>query len=572
MSKARVLMVDTFDLNLEHEVFDEHPDFDPLLTGREPLPQARELKRIGPFTDRLIASPAFIVGASGPVGCGKTIGFATKFQHHATKQKGRINRQGQLIRQAAYLWVRDTYPNVDANLIPSWHKVVPKNKGRFVAATPRFHEFSMVLKRDGHLLDPDAKAIDIVNVKCQWRALGDQSVDVALQGAEFSAGMVDEADKSSPDVVTYMVGRVGRFGDLDPEQVVDPFIGLGQNGCDDENYTYKLLVDQNFDEEFLRAAMLSSGGRKLIDYIEYPPAILEGQDIPGGWMVNPVAENLGNLLPGYYPTQYAFAKKQGNQIYIDRMLLGKFTPPLSGRSVFPEYVEEFHAGEFEAVPGIPLLVWADQGILGAVVIAQVVKGQVRILEEIACVFEDEKDEIHVVQMGGETLGKQVRELLSTRYSGFEIGDAVCDPAGAAGEGAINHRSWRQDFQKGLGHRVRKSRVPKNAIEPRLKAVRKRFAPLYGDVRGMLVHKRCKMVRRAFRTKYYYVRIGRGSGDGTYSDTPKKVQGYADLMDAIQYGCFELDKGLGLTSDGEYRIGTRRQPIRHDSDFDALRGR
>lgn len=565
-------MADIFDTQLEHETFDHHPDYAPVdLSGVEPLPPARELKRIGPKTDRLIASNAFIVGASGPVGCGKTIGFATKFQHHAAKQKGRLNSRGQLIRDAAYLWVRDTYPNVDANLIPSWHKVVPKNQGRFVQSTPRVHEFAMVLKRDGHILDRDAKPIDIVRVKCQWRALGDQAVDVALQGAEFSAGMVDEADKSSSDVVTYLVGRVGRFGDLDPEQVVDPFIGMGQNGCDDENWTYKLLANQSMDEELERLLLAGSGGRKLIDYIEYPPAILEGPEIPGGWMVNPEAENLGNLPANYYPTQYAFAKKQGNQIYIDRMLLGKFTPPLCGRTVFPEYVDELHSGEFEAIPGLPLLIFADQDILGAVLVAQMVKGQLRILEEISCVFEDERDEIHVVQMGGETLGRQVRDLITQRYAGFEIGDAVCDPAGAAGEGAINHKSWRQEFQKGLGHRVRKARVPKNAIAPRLKAVRDRLAPMYGDVRGLMVHKRCSMLRRAFRTKYYYVRIGKGSGDGYYSDVPKKVQGYSDLMDALQYGCFELQKGLELSEGGRGRIGQSSRPVKNDSDFDVFAG-
>ena len=60
-----------------------------------------------------------------------------------------------------------------------------------------------------------------------------------------------------------------------------------------------------------------------------------------------------------------------------------------------------------------------------------------------------------------------------------------------------------------------------------------------------------MVRRAFRTKYYYQRVGKGSGDGFYSDVPKKVQGYADVMDALQYGAFELDKGLDLsTAEGQ----------------------
>lgn len=557
---------------LEHETFDQHPDYpepDSDLLN-EPLPPARELKRIGTVMDQIIASSAFIVGAMGPVGSGKTIGFSTKVQHHAAKQKGKLNSAGQLVRKSRYAFIRDTYPNLDRNTIPSWNKVVPRSVGRFVASSPRVHQFSMVLRRDGHILDRSAKAIDIVQTEIEFRAIGDQSVEDALRGLEVTAALVNEADRTHPDILTFLAGRVGRFSDLEPDLVVDPAIWLDLNGADDENWTHKVLIDRNLPDDVLRIIQDVSKGRELIAYFEQPAAILEGPEVPGGWMVNPAAENVENLPPGYYEKQYAFAKMRGNQTYIDRMLRSKFTPPLSGRSVFPEYIEAIHCGQFEAIPGIPLLIFADQGLLGAVLVCQLVKGQLRVLEEIAAVFETEDDEIHVVQMGGETLGRQVRDLLVSKYAGFEIGDAVCDPAGAAGEDAINFKSWRQEFQKGLGHKVRKARVPRNAIEPRLRAVRNRLNLAIGEQRGILVHQRCTMTRRAFRTKYYYQRIGRGSGDGHYADVPKKVQGYADLMDALQYGCFELEKGLDL-SRGTL-IGHNGGPrMTNQSDFDVFKG-
>lgn len=554
------------------EVLDHHPDFEPepIDLANEPLPPARELKRIGPKMDGMISSRAFIVGGMGPVGSGKTIGFATKFQHIAARQKGKLNGQGQLIRKSRFAFIRDTYPNLDRNTIPSWNKVVPRNVGRFVASSPRVHQFAFVLKRDGHILDTSAKAIDICQVEVEFRAIGNQTVEDALRGLEVTAALVNEADRTHPDILMFLSGRVGRFGDLDPELVVDPQILLDLNGCDDENWTYKVLVEQKLDEDIERAIREVSGDRPLVEYFEQPAAILEGPEVPGGWMVNPQAENVENLPRGYYERQYVFAKARGNQQYIDRMLRSKFTPPQAGRSVFPEYLDDIHMGEFEAIPGIPLLIFADQGLLGAVLVCQLVKGQLRVLEEIACVFETEDDEIHVVQMGGETLGNQVRELLAVKYPGFKIGDAVCDPAGAAGEDAINFRSWRQDFQKGLGHRVRKARVPRNALEPRLKAVRTRLVGTIGAERKLVVHKRCAMTRRAFRTKYYYQRVGKGSGDGFYSDVPKKVQGYADLMDALQYGCFEIERGLELSTDGQRLIGRGAPPV-NDSGFDVFRG-
>lgn len=561
------------------EVLDHHPDFPPELLEdiedvdlhNEPLPPARELRRIGPKMDAMIASRAFIIGAMGPVGSGKTIGFSTKFQHHAAKQKGQMNAQGQLVRRSRYAIIRDTYPNLDRNTIPSWNKVVPKRVGKFVGSSPRVHRFAMTLRRDGHLLDKSAKAIDIAQVEVEFRAIGDQTVEDALRGLEVTGALVNEADRTHPDILTFLAGRVGRFNDGDTELVVDPFIGLDLNGCDDENWTHKVLVEQNLPEEVLAAISELIADRPLVEYFEQPPAVLEGPEIPGGWMVNPKAENVENLPKGYYERQYAFAKMRGNQTYIDRMLRAKFTPPLAGRSVFPEYIEDLHCGEFEAIPGFPLLIFADQGLLGAVLVCQLVKGQLRVLEEIACVFETEDDEIHVVQMGGETLGRQVHDLLVNRYPGFEIGDAVCDPAGAAGEEAINFKSWRQEFQKGLGHKVRKARVPRNALAPRLKAVRERLNRTIGPERALLVHKRCAMTRRAFRTKYYFQRVGKGSGDGFYNDVPKKVQGYADLMDALQYGCFEIEKGLKISPGAHQLLGQRPNRVKNDSGFNVYGG-
>jgi len=113
-------------------------------------------------------------------------------------------------------------------------------------------------------------------------------------------------------------------------------------------------------------------------------------------------------------------------------------------------------------------------------------------------------------------------------------------------------------------------VPRNALAPRLKAVRQHLNRAVGEERALKVHKRCAMTRRAFRTKYYYQRVGKGAGDGFYNDVPKKVQGYSDLMDALQYGAFEVEKGLELTEGGRSLIGGN-VPVALDSDFDVLAG-
>lgn len=520
----------------------------------------RQLQRIGPVADAFVVGNAFITGIMGPVGSGKTIASAQRMLRLAARQKGVVNSQGQIIRRSRFAFIRDTYPNLDRNTIPSWWKIVPKHIGQWVGSSPRVHRFAMTLRQD-----ESGRPIDIAQVEVEFRAIGNETVEDALRGLEVTAAFINEADRTNADILQFLAGRVGRFGDLDPTLVVDPQIILDLNGADDDNWCYKVLIAEELDAGVAAALSELMGGRKLIEYFEQPEAVDENGN------VNPRAENLPNLPKGYYERQFALAKSRGDLQYIDRMLRSRFTPLRNGMAVFPEYVDKIHSGTFEPVPGLPLLVWADQGLLGAVLIAQAVKGQLRILDEISNVFESDDDEIVVQRMGGDALGSTVRNLLAERYPGYELIDAVCDPAGAAGEGAINFKSWRQDFQKGLGRRVRKAKVPRNAIGPRLKAVRNRLNMVFGAERGILIHRRCKMLRKAFMTKYYYARVRAGSGDGHYTDQPVKVQGYGDLMDACQYGCFEYDRAPQLAAGSSLVGHSGGPPLINDSDFDELQG-
>lgn len=80
-----------------------------------------------------------------------------------------------------------------------------------------------------------------------------------------------------------------------------------------------------------------------------------------------------------------------------------------------------------------------------------------------------------------------------------------------------------------------------------------------------------MLRKAFMTKYYYARVRAGSGDGHYTDQPVKVQGYGDLMDACQYGCFEYDRAPQLAAGSSLVGHSGGPPLINDSDFDELQG-
>ncbi len=192
--------------------------------------------------------------------------------------------------------------------------------------------------------------------------------------------------------------------------------------------------------------------------------------------------------------------------------------------------------------------------------------QLRIFDELARVFENDTGQMEVSQMGGEAFGREVANRIVSRYSGLQIGLACCDPAGSAGEQAINATSWRRQFAKGLGVLVMPARVPGNALEPRLKPMRER---LNGTVRGepkLIIDPRCRILRKAFNTKYAWRRISIGSIDGGRFDSkPLKIQGYSDVMNAAEYLVFEIARGAALSATG-HAAGRGGRTIENDSNY------
>jgi hypothetical protein len=200
------------------EAFDFHPDFEPTELDEdfeadfdnEPLPPARELKRIGKVMDRLIASRAFIVGGMGPVGSGKTIGFGIKIQHHAAKQKGVLNpgpADPQIALRADPRHLSEPRPQHDPELEQGG--AAPHGPVRqFGAADPPVLDGAQARRASAR---PGPKAIDICQVETEFRAIGDQTVEDALRGLEATAALVNEADRTHPDILTFLAGRVGRL-------------------------------------------------------------------------------------------------------------------------------------------------------------------------------------------------------------------------------------------------------------------------------------------------------------------------------------------------------------------------
>lgn len=530
----------------------------------------RLMKPVGPVAGKFGVDPAFLAFIMGPVGGGKTTECIAKairigMAQHAVWDPARECH----VKKCRGAVVRDTYPNLDRTVIKSWHQWFPKKLGRWSGEAPRTHSFTLDIGVRG---EPGFHQLDMEVI---FTAIGDNSVEDVLRGLELTWLWLNEADLLPFSIIELGVGRVGRYPGMTDGGCAFAQIFGDFNAPEEDNWTYDLCVDKNIDPELAEVLAAESGGKQ---------PLLAFHQQPGG--LDDSAENLHNLPGGrsYYLKQAALLRKSPDKKR--RMIDNLFGPVRSGTVVFPEFIDDIsvnptaprgHVREFEVVRGLPALIFADQGLMGAVLLAQLLPNidQLRLFDEMARIFEDDAGHIEVSQIGGEAFGREVAGRLATRYPGLEIGLACCDPAGAAGEEAINHRSWRQDFQRGLGVHVKKVAVPGNAIAPRLKAVRDRLTTFVGTEPKLIVHPRCKMTRKGFNSKYVYRRVAVGGVDGGRFDSkPVKVQGFGDLMDAGQYGCFELAKGLKMAG-GDSAAGAGRggrRAITNESDYAMHGGR
>lgn len=488
------------------------------------------LKPVGPVADAFVQSRAFISGIMGPVGGGKTIACCQKILRESAKQPAKRARDGVMWRKARGVVIRDTYPNIDKNILPSWFRLVPKEIGKFTGDAPRTHRVQPVLRRDAA-----GKPVEMLDLTVEFRAIGDNSVENALRGLEINWAWVNEADTLAEGVYAYLSGRVGRFADLgEAQNVVDPMIFMDFNAPDVESWIYGLFVDKKIDPDLTKALEADLEGRELVQFFRQP-----GAREPG-------AENIENLPKGYYARQIALAPSKN---YVDRMIDNKFAPVRHGQPVFPEFDFERHVakGRLPYDPARKLIVGMDAGLTPAAVFLQRSSlGQVRVLAELA-VFPG--DEEMMSGVGPTRFGAALKKFIVERFpdawmlrslEGAGLGDEGgiefwCDPAAKDGtDKSGNEKSWMDVVAQQLGRRVRAART--NALHIRLEAVRKPMMPgavLDGGQPAFLMSDECKILRKGFLSGYHYLKVAVGDGTGRFNLEPNKNM-FSHSQDALQY--------------------------------------
>lgn len=441
----------------------------------------------GPVARRFFESRAQVAAIMGPQGSAKTSTVFWRFMRIAMEQAPHPVTQR---REFTLTTLRDTYVNAWKTTIPTWLDWFPDTLGDWSGSKdrPAKHVISFHHPRnDGTIVQftHDFLAVEDIG--------GPEALELFFRGLNFTGLFMNEADLQSYDILQHGLGRAGRRPKRDNAV---GFMGatwrgvaLDFNAPDTDNWTYSTFVE-NLPEgwEFYRQ-----------------PSGLSAQ-----------AENLHNLVPGYYQQQLTNKKW-----WIRRFIENEFGYSRSGKPVYEEeYSDQEHVAAADLVfdPRFSLVVGMDAGLTPAAVLGQQdAHGRWNILDELVIAHG---------QMGAKAFGKELAKLLEQRYANAEAIALWGDPAAAAGEKADDEQVWLNIVGKKLGKKIKPA--PTNLLTPRLAAVQ----GVLERRGGFTLSPRCRVLRKGFNSGYRYRRI-KVSGTERYTEEPEKNE-WSHVHDALQY--------------------------------------
>lgn len=494
-----------------------------------------------PTVRQAVLNDVFVSGIRGPVGSGKSVGGVGFLLKGGFGQVPDSNN----IRRSRWAVIRNTTPELKSTTIKTVEEQLPPGPhGSVVYSSPITY----------HLRRAPEGGKAGYDIEILFLGL-DRPADVKkLLSLELTGAWVNEAREVPKTIIDGLTERVGRYPPF--EEVPDgiaPCIYMDTNSMDGDHWWPEAFGGSGEK----KVVTLPDGTEVNITWAEHvqPPAVLEVEELDGGgfisvepgytglrftdgevvasagkfWGVNPAAENLPNLRPGYYHQQIENKTLEHIQCYQQN----KLVYVREGKPVIPNYVPSLHGGRWPILDGVPLIVGIDAGggtlQPAAVVIQRHPRGP-----WIA------QSEVIGESMGMETFVPLLKQHLAETYPNHDIGAVWMDPAGE-GKDEI-YETKVSDYFRAAGFPVRAA--PTQDPATRIDAVNAPCARLIDGKPGLMVNtERCPMLHKALAGAWYMRRL-QVAGVEKYVDKPEKNHPYSDLGDAL---------GYGLCGGGEARV-------------------
>lgn len=494
---------------------------------------------VGPVAEAFVNDDRLITAIMGPYGSAKTTSCIRKALLMTLWQSPGPDG----VRRSRGCVVRDTYSQLETNVLESWFSWFPKD---MPGSEWNGRQMRHIVRMRVNMMDGQPPVE--IEMDVYFRAMGDQKAEDVLKGLELTWLWLNEVDTLDAKVLQFGLPRCGRYpaaknGGCQWYGVIADF-----NAPDEDNWTYELLVEQKLpiDEAALELLRAKVGERYGIGFHRQP----------GGR--EPDAENLRNLPEGYYEGMIASGMPAE---HVARFVDNKFGQVFTGQRVFPEYNTEIHRAKEEigADPHLPLLFGLDGGRTPALVVAQLDPeiDQLRILREV--VLYDPEKQTQLRRLGARAFGEICAHHVGEWFPDCTPGVLFYDPAidfGSEEDGYDFLGEFREEFPV---ERCSPGGEPGNRIEPRLSAVRKRLDGLRGGKPRLLIDPRLRVLHRGYSKKYILERTEIGkTGTGRFRSLPIKND-ESHVADAVGELCLGVqNRGAMIRKLGGWQRSNARQ--------------
>jgi RecA/RadA recombinase len=412
----------------------------------------------------------FVRYVQGPFGSGKSSACVQEVARRAAHQEP----DGNGIRKSRCAVIRNTYRQLEDTTIKTFLDWFPDRVwGNFVVGDMAYNmRFAL----------PDST---IVECEVLFRALDRPDQVGNLLSLELTYAWMNEMREVPYEIFDALQGRVGRYPSMRHGGPTWDGIWGDSNPPDDQHWIYRI-----FEED------------KPEGYSSfYQPSGLSKE-----------AENLPHLKKDYYKRLKVGKSEDYVRVYIH----GMYGYLKDGKPVYPEYQDNVHCKEFDYNPLLPLYRGWDFGRTPSMVLTQITSaGQWRIFDELVA-----------DNMGIQRFLKEADLFMQKNYPDAVIYGDYCDPAGQN----KTETSERAAFDYMLMHGLTPIGGDQNP-EVRIESVREPLNEMRDGQPALLLHPRCKVLRKGFNGGYCYRAMKVGTE--RYTEKPDKNQ-YSHPHDALQY--------------------------------------
>jgi len=487
-------------------------------------------KPTGEVSRSFLKSDKFVRGIRGPVGSGKSAACCVELFRRASQQA--VNPMTKK-RHSRVAIIRNTFPELRTTTVKTWLDWFPEDIfGKFNWQPPYTH---MIRFAD-------------MEMECLFLAL-DRPDDVKkLLSLELTMAFINEAREIGKSIVDAVSMRVGRYPAMKDGGCTFSGVIMDTNSPEDDHWWAVMSGDMPPPEWLTQDEQLSLVTPEGWEFFTQPPAMLDVKEDDGslkGYEMNPVAENVKNLDPQYYPRMLPGKSKNWINVYV----LNRYGTTEEGKSVYHGFREDVHVEDnLKPIPGLELLCGIDFGLTPACILGQRgVNGQWRILREI--IAQD---------MGARRFGEHILHVVSRDFPEYRL-RGWGDPAGDIRAQTDETTPFQMLNAAGL---TTVYPGPTNDPAERIDTVESVLGRMVDGEPGFTIDRTCRMLIKGFISGYHYRRMN-VSGESRYDEKPNKNR-YSHPHDALQYLFTGAGEGRRLR-----RVGNDTKSRVAKADFDVF---